>query len=101
MVSFLFRSSLPIGCEKVIICDIMPLEAGWHALVFFWPSSNRFPCVNLHIPGVAAPGITCCPDLDPILAWFAWDVLYEWTATSEGDQALVHCHLRAWIVHQW
>ena len=63
-------------------------------------SSNRFPCVNLHIPGVAASGITCCPDLDPILAWFAWDVLFEWTATSERDQALVHCHLRAWIVHQ-
>ena len=81
--AFFSAAPEPMWCEKVITCDVMPLETGCHvqhnthALFFFWPSSNRFHWVNLHIPGVAAPGITCCPDLDPILAWFALDVLFN------------------------
>lgn len=54
-------------------CHIVPLETNCHvqhnthALVFFWPSINRFPGVDLHIPGIAV-SITDCPDLDSILA---------------------------------
>ncbi len=61
-----------------------------HILILFRCMPRGFTIVHLHIAGIAGRCITYSPYLYALFGWFAWHVLFEWTAVMKLIQGMVH-----------
>ena len=55
--------------------------------------------INLHVPGIACPGITCCPYCYAIVRRLAWHILFERTVFPKRRS--IHCDVWTWVIDEW
>lgn len=80
------------------------LQNNKFCFVLFGNMVYRIPSINLQVPGITCPGITCCPDvaLYAIFRLLFLHILFERAVLPKNDQMLIHCDVWTWTqISDW